>query len=51
MYYYVVTVAYLGTTHTDSFKIDEQDLYTFIKVIIERINGIDTFSVTRVPCS
>lgn len=47
MYYYEVTIYYVGTAEPYSFKIDEDELISFIKFITEPEDNLSSFKVIR----
>lgn len=47
MYYYEVTIYYVGTAQPYTFKIDEQELISFIKFITEPEDNLNSVVITR----
>jgi hypothetical protein len=43
--YYEITIYYTDSQKTDSFKIDEHQLLSFIDFINERVQNLESFSV------
>lgn len=47
MCYYEITIYLVETAHPYTFKIDENELISFIKFITETHNNLHSFVVTR----
>ena len=45
--YYEVTIYYAGTTETNTFKIDENQIHSFIKFITDHVNDLYGINVIR----
>lgn len=47
MYYYEVTIYLAGTMNSTTFKIDENEIHSFIKFITDHVDKLFAFNVIR----